>query len=692
MMEINTEILQMRRALLHDALIQLKKEFVGIDYVIDEVLNNITPWYLFPYLQERPTIINLWGLTGVGKSSLVNRLIHLLDFENKYFRFDLGETFDREYSVKKKLANLFPTNSGIPMILAFDEFQHARTLDDVGGELDKGFIRSIWEILDSGKFTINHYSRHQASLSQLISMLTFMLGQGVVVKQGKVIERQRYFYSTLNERGMAYQQSTKLSKGKSKPEDHFFVSSIYMDELLDLSLGRFKSELDVKATIDTMDGPQTVKLLQEIYDRSLAPQTVDCSQSIVFIMGNLDEAYSMSHDLNPDISADAFHEQSLKINISTIKNALAKRFRQEQIGRLGNCHIIYPAFSKASFEAIIQLELTKIQNKVKELGIELHFDKSIISVIYSEGVFPTQGVRPLYTTIHQIIGSRLGKIISEQILSKENASIHISWSRPDLVIDFISENQPLRTQRYTLILSLGKLRESTHDDMQAITAVHEAGHAILSMVLLKVLPQVVQSVSADDDSAGFVYSKVPWKYISRKEIPSRIAVMLGGLAAEEVVFGKDRVTTGASSDLCKATKFINHLIMESGLGDSLGYFQYETKASLHHLVADERHQGQAEKWLEEAYLLALNTLKTQQSWLIHLADFLSDNSLAGPEQLKQMALVYASQFDVDKLVQSDTQLYYRAQLKSLVNSVNNEMPAFWHESALSLNRINSPAA
>ena len=691
-MEINTEILRAKQTILHDSRTQLKKEFVGIDVVIDEVMNNITPWYLFPYLQERPTIINLWGLTGVGKSSLVKRLIQLLDFENKYFRFDLGETFDREYSVKKKLMNLFPTNSGVPMVLAFDEFQHARTLDNMGSELDKGFTRTIWEILDSGKFTINYYSRYQSNASQLINVLSLLLAQGVVVKQGQVTEKQEFFYSTLNERGIGYHRPLQSLGKVINPEDLFFVNSRFIDELFELSLGRFKSELDLKDTLDRMDGLETVKLLQEIYDCSLAPQTVDCTRSIVFIMGNLDEAYSMAHDMNPDISADAFHEQSLKINISTVKKALAKRFRQEQIGRLGNCHIIYPAFSKTSFESIIQLELTKVENKIKELGIELRFDKSVISVIYSEGVFPTQGVRPLYTTIHQIIGSRLGKIISDQILSGDSDSICISWNRPDLVIEYLRDNQILRTQRDPLTLSLGELRESTHDDMQAITAVHEAGHAILSMVLLKVLPQVAQSVSADDNSAGFVYTKVPWKYISRKEIPSRIAVLLGGLAAEEVVFGKDHITAGASSDLRMATSLINHLIMESGLGDSIGYFQYSHQSSLHHLVSDERHQGQAEKWLEESYVLALDTLKTQKLWLIHLADFLSDRAIADPEQLKQLALLYATEFGIDELVENGDQLYYRAQLKSLLGAAKKEAPTFWHESALSLNRMAPPAA
>ncbi len=51
--------------------------------------------------------------------------------------------------------------------------------------------------------------------------------------------------------------------------------------------------------------------------------------------------------------------------------------------------------------------------------------------------------------------------------------------------------------------------------MQAITAVHEAGHAILSMVLLKVLPQTVNAITADDGNAGFVLANQQWKYVAQ---------------------------------------------------------------------------------------------------------------------------------------------------------------------------------
>ena len=129
----------------------LKKEFIGIDLVIDKVIDSLSAWFLFPEMQERPMIINLWGMTGVGKSSLVDRISTLLDFEDRYFHFDLSDSESREYAIKSKLESINEEKNGYPIVVAFDEFQHARSLDSNREELsNRGKI--VWTILDSGKF------------------------------------------------------------------------------------------------------------------------------------------------------------------------------------------------------------------------------------------------------------------------------------------------------------------------------------------------------------------------------------------------------------------------------------------------------------------------------------------------------------------------------------------------------------
>src|SRR6056297_3773786 len=104
--ELQTTLKQ-KQEVLEKAEKTLKTEFVGINHVIDKIFEWIGPWYLFPNIQETPLVINLWGMTGVGKSSLVNRLVELLDFSNSRYRFDMGEiSKDSNLNVKNQLKDL----------------------------------------------------------------------------------------------------------------------------------------------------------------------------------------------------------------------------------------------------------------------------------------------------------------------------------------------------------------------------------------------------------------------------------------------------------------------------------------------------------------------------------------------------------------------------------------------------------
>ncbi len=58
----------LKTKILKEATSTLKNEFVGIDDVIDNVVNSIKPYYFFSEYLKRPLVINIWGLTGTGKN------------------------------------------------------------------------------------------------------------------------------------------------------------------------------------------------------------------------------------------------------------------------------------------------------------------------------------------------------------------------------------------------------------------------------------------------------------------------------------------------------------------------------------------------------------------------------------------------------------------------------------------------
>ena len=89
--KIDIEKVNAKNQLIDDAIVQLKKEFVGIDYQIDTVMDNLRTWFLFPELQERPMIINLFGMSGCGKTQLVKRISELLQIERDYVYFNFAQ-------------------------------------------------------------------------------------------------------------------------------------------------------------------------------------------------------------------------------------------------------------------------------------------------------------------------------------------------------------------------------------------------------------------------------------------------------------------------------------------------------------------------------------------------------------------------------------------------------------------------
>ena len=148
------------------ALEQLKQEFVGLDSIIDEIGKSISIWYITPELLTRPAVVSLWGMTGTGKSSVVRRLIEILDLRGTSAFLDCGEYLAEGKNMASDLCDMLSISEesldskvDIPTdtIIALDEFQYARTLNEAGEEVTKATLRPIWSLIDTGIISINEY-------------------------------------------------------------------------------------------------------------------------------------------------------------------------------------------------------------------------------------------------------------------------------------------------------------------------------------------------------------------------------------------------------------------------------------------------------------------------------------------------------------------------------------------------------
>ena len=109
-----------------------------------------------------------------------------------------------------------------------------------------------------------------------------------------------------------------------------------------------------------------------------------------------------------------------------------------------------------------------------------------------------------------------------------------------------------------------------------MTAYHEAGHAIVGRIVPEHDPVYKVSIIPRGRALGvtmFLPEKDSYS-ISRRKLNSQVASLFGGRVAEELIYGKDSVTTGASNDIERATEIAHKMVKQWGMSDKLGPMAY----------------------------------------------------------------------------------------------------------------------
>ncbi len=625
---------------------QLKEEFIGLDHIIDEVISLMYPWYLFPDTQMRPTVINLWGMTGTGKTALVRRLVEILDIMQAYLHIDIGEFGSTNTSgswLKSMFTQDLQHHHQRECIICLDEFQFARTINESGAEVDRDKLRIIWELLDSGKFYYN------ASPSQYyinrgykaIKLLNKCIEFGVEVADGKVVENYEAFAKIF--RGFGF---FGYNSGRKKLKANYFSSADFVGGLNSLVGDKYTSSLDIKDELKRMSIEELVDFLYDAVNYEGSMKLMDLSKGLIFVIGNLDEAYYMSYNINPDISADDFHKSTLKITIADIKSALQHRFRNEQIARLGNNHIIYPAFNAENYRIFIERKLEEMNKAIQErFKLRLDFDETIIDIIYKEGVFPTQGARPVLTTIKNLVDSYISQIVCDMIENDWQPS-HITWAYRnnqyeigfyDLVGQLIIE------KAYKVNLKVHELRKAKDDDVQAHIAVHECGHAILAALTLHIVPDLVVTRTVDNEAAGFCKINFPEHILTRELIEKNITITLGGYVAEKLIFGLDHTSSGVRQDIIQATKLANNAIKSYAMGKDpikVAVMQSEFNDFFFH---KDEHENEALGLIKRCEKQAEKLLENNRHLLLQMANYLTSHSRMTKDEIEGYLVKYSNE-------------------------------------------------
>lgn len=114
------------------------------------------------------------------------------------------------------------------------------------------------------------------------------------------------------------------------------------------------------------------------------------------------------------------------------------------------------------------------------------------------------------------------------------------------------------------------------DEEKENTAYHEVGHALLAKLLKNTDPLHKVSIIPRGMALGVTMTLPEKDHLTMKksQLLDRITMTLGGRVAEEIVYGKDSITTGASNDLEKVTSLARNMVTTYGMSEKMGNLQY----------------------------------------------------------------------------------------------------------------------
>ena len=180
-------------------------------------------------------------------------------------------------------------------------------------------------------------------------------------------------------------------------------------------------------------------------------------------------------------------------------------------------------------------------------------------------------------------GAMLANLINEAAIEAANHN------------DTCINNKHLETAFYTVIAGKEKKDRSSISALdREITAYHEAGHALVTKLLAPENSVTKVTIIPSTKGAGGFSMNIPKDkfYLNKQELINRIKISLAGRGAEELIFGKEYITTGASNDIEKASGDLREFLLKYGMDEEMGLINI--------MALTKQEDFMDAKWLEKS--------------------------------------------------------------------------------------------
>jgi cell division protease FtsH len=277
----------------------------------------------------------------------------------------------------------------------------------------------------------------------------------------------------------------------------------------------------------------------------------------------------------------------------------------------------------------------------------------------------------------QILNVHLKKVqLTPDVDPEKIASLTPGFSGADLA-NLVNEAALLATRRgaasvalddFTraierIVAGLEKKNRLLNPLERKVVAYHEMGHALVAMSLPGADPvHKISIIPRGIGALGYTIQRpIEDRYLmTRDELENKMAVLLGGRAAEKLVF--NHLSTGAADDLAKVTDIARSMVMRYGMEEKLGHVAYEAERPLFLGIPDSMQRGRdfseetareidcaVRKFVESAFDKAAGVLKQRQDLLERGAQLLLQQETLSEEDLKAFRSSPPGTTDADKI-------------------------------------------
>jgi len=226
-------------------------------------------------------------------------------------------------------------------------------------------------------------------------------------------------------------------------------------------------------------------------------------------------------------------------------------------------------------------------------------------------------------------------------LVNEGALLAAKFGNQEITMDFLDK------ARDKMIMGAERRSMVIPEEERLITAYHEAGHAIVGRLVPEHAPVYKVSIMPRGNVLGStVFLPEHDHYsMSRDKLESKMASLFGGRVAEEIIYGKNKVTTGASNDIEHATELARNMVTKWGLSDKLGPIKYKDERQKFRNSSEPYSEKVAQIIDEEIrslvdlnYSLALALLNTNIDILHNMAQALMHFETINRNQIDELML------------------------------------------------------